>query len=125
MKLLLRDLSSRKILEFWGLFSVDTAQISSPPAKSQDWVRIAVRELETKRCVDRTELKAFGFSVVGLSPRYSFDPSQSPRWVSFFISSQVPLGAIFQTCPLKQCKQWWVRGKMDSDHLKISCPGMW
>lgn len=75
MKLLLRDLSSRKILEFWGLFSVDTAQISNPPAKSQDWVRIAVRELETKRCVDRTELKAFGFSVVELSPRYSFDPS--------------------------------------------------
>lgn len=91
MKLLFRDRSSPKILEFLGLFSINTAQISRPQQRARIRVRIAVQELETKGCLGKTVLKAFGVSVVGLRPRYSFVPSQAPRWVSFFIPPQVPL----------------------------------
>lgn len=43
LKLLPRNLSTLKILEFWGLISIDTAQIAGlQQRKDQDWVKIGV-----------------------------------------------------------------------------------
>lgn len=98
MKLLLRDLSSPQILEFWGLWSVGTAQMSSPhPAESGLGKDYRVRIEDQKRCLAGIAWVGSWVLMVGLKlrPVDTFVPFQSLRWVSFFISHMGVFGAIF------------------------------
>lgn len=80
MKLLSRDLSNPKIL---GLFSVDTAQISSPQQRGRTIYKDCRVRIGEQKVSWWDHIEGIWF---GLRLRYSFVPSKSLRWVSLLIS---------------------------------------